>query len=379
MKILCIVEHFEPPIGGAELSLKSLLEKLVNQHEIHVLYVGDTQTDVLKNGMWHHKRKWKSKDMFKPFYMWWVFFWSKKWEKIIDAEIQNIKPDLILTQLTFSPQAVKSSKKFNVPSVMFVRSYEHFCPTGFRDNNDDCKKNCLRCLPMKQKITKYIFVIKWLKDHANAITDADLVIANSNYMSHIIKRWYGRDSELLYPFVNTTTHNTKRKECLYNLFVKPVDYKGVDIVLNVAKMLPNEKFLFVGKTSRQDVISKYKNVRYVEWCDDMEHVYSKAKLLLVPSIWPEPFGRVCVEAQSHGIPVLASNRGGLPEAVGKGGVLINEIFNEDNWIKTINSFNNDEFYEQMSTKAKNNAKKFDFNVIYENFKTLVDKRLGMNL
>ncbi|WP_446918163.1 glycosyltransferase, partial [Klebsiella pneumoniae] len=36
-------------------------------------------------------------------------------------------------------------------------------------------------------------------------------------------------------------------------------------------------------------------------------------ILIVPSKWQEPFGRVIVESMLHGAPVLVSNKGGMPE------------------------------------------------------------------
>jgi glycosyltransferase involved in cell wall biosynthesis len=56
--------------------------------------------------------------------------------------------------------------------------------------------------------------------------------------------------------------------------------------------------------------------------NDMRKVYGKCKILLAPSVWEEGYGRVVTEAQINGIPVVATTRGGLPEAVGAGGVLL---------------------------------------------------------
>jgi glycogen synthase len=44
-------------------------------------------------------------------------------------------------------------------------------------------------------------------------------------------------------------------------------------------------------------------------------------VMVVPSIWPEPFGVVALEGLAAGCVVAASSEGGLPEAVGECGVL----------------------------------------------------------
>ena len=47
-------------------------------------------------------------------------------------------------------------------------------------------------------------------------------------------------------------------------------------------------------------------------------VLSQIDVLLVPSLWEEPLGRVWLEAYAHRIPVIASRRGGMPEGVEEG-------------------------------------------------------------
>lgn len=55
---------------------------------------------------------------------------------------------------------------------------------------------------------------------------------------------------------------------------------------------------------------------------DMRAVYTRARTLLMPSLWEESYGRTVVEAQISGIPVVASKRGALPEVMGAGGLLV---------------------------------------------------------
>jgi glycosyltransferase involved in cell wall biosynthesis len=59
-------------------------------------------------------------------------------------------------------------------------------------------------------------------------------------------------------------------------------------------------------------------------------------MLLVPSQWEsETWGRVVTEAQFSGIPVVASSRGGLPEAVGAGGTILTHDAVAELWAATI--------------------------------------------
>src|SRR5438045_3878818 len=55
---------------------------------------------------------------------------------------------------------------------------------------------------------------------------------------------------------------------------------------------------------------------------DPRDFYRVSRLVLMPSLWDESFGRVAAEALINGIPVLASNRGALPEVLEAAGLLL---------------------------------------------------------
>jgi len=56
--------------------------------------------------------------------------------------------------------------------------------------------------------------------------------------------------------------------------------------------------------------------------DQLAEVYRSAALVVVPSVYPEPFGMVALEAMACGTPVIASPHGGLVEAGGEAAIYV---------------------------------------------------------
>ncbi len=92
-----------------------------------------------------------------------------------------------------------------------------------------------------------------------------------------------------------------------------------------------------------------------------QRIYGTARILLAPSRGPEAWGRVASEAQVNGIPVLASNRGGLPEAVGPGGVCLDYDAPLSDWVATLRAMWDDaSYYATLSERAQAHARRPSF-------------------
>ena len=145
------------------------------------------------------------------------------------------------------------------------------------------------------------------------------IVTVSNYMRDYIKRWSGLDSTVLYlpsygtgPF--THFHNF---DSGYVVMVNPCSYKGISIFLPLARSLPHVKFAavpFWGTTAEdRAALKQLPNMTLLNPERNLDDIFKHTKVLIVPSLWGEAFPQVVGDAMLRGIPVLASNAGGLPE------------------------------------------------------------------
>jgi surfactin synthase thioesterase subunit/glycosyltransferase involved in cell wall biosynthesis len=102
-------------------------------------------------------------------------------------------------------------------------------------------------------------------------------------------------------------------------FVNPCAVKGIAIFLALAEAFPQTAFAAVPTwgTNQQDraALRARPNVRLLEPVDDINLLLARTRVLLVPSLWAEARSRIVLEALLRGVPVMAANVGGIPEAM----------------------------------------------------------------
>ncbi len=107
-------------------------------------------------------------------------------------------------------------------------------------------------------------------------------------------------------------------------------WKGQSVLVQALAQIKRRDFICIivggGKDTSygQEVAQKIKqagldtNIALMDTCRDMAAAYCLADMVIVPSIRPEGFGRVVIEAQAMGAPVIATNHGGARETVIEG-------------------------------------------------------------
>lgn len=193
--------------------------------------------------------------------------------------------------------------------------------------------------------------------------DGMIYIANSAHTASRYRDAFGLDPIVMPPPVPAENYrvDSDRSRAVY---INPNPVKGIDVVLDLARQRPDVPFDIVESwtlpkamtESYRRAAARLANVRWLPARSDMRSVYRHARVLLAPSgvghpDWVEGWGRVATEAQVSGIPVLASDSGGLPEAVGPGGVVVPVDASRSDWVTAFSRLWDDKSHYQVLAQA----------------------------
>lgn len=180
--------------------------------------------------------------------------------------------------------------------------------------------------------------------------------------------------------------------------------KGTDLAIKVAQHL-NMKLMILGWAKQKYM--KYYSEKVKPSIDgksiinhgfisrkSLKEYLKKAKALIFPVRWEEPFGLVMIEAMACGTPVVAFGHGSVPEVVADGvtGFIVNSS-DEDkrgNWIikklgieglteavKSLSVMSNDKYRKMRFDCRKQVEDKFTLGKMVEEYERVYEKILGM--
>ncbi len=190
-------------------------------------------------------------------------------------------------------------------------------------------------------------------------------IANSQFTQRRIETLLGTRAPIVPPLIEPERYRVARpagsKEGDAVLLVNPSLRKGVELFFRLAQARPDIPFLAVeswpiGDAWRTVLMNRARSLNNVElWppLEDMREAYARARLVLMPSVYEETFGRVVAEAQLSGIPALVSDRGALPETLGGGGLAVPLDAGLDTWLGALDRLWLDRaFYARCAAAAR---------------------------
>jgi glycosyltransferase involved in cell wall biosynthesis len=156
----------------------------------------------------------------------------------------------------------------------------------------------------------------------------DHVFTCSRFLTDTYRERVGLISTPLEPPIDWSTVLAPTESRAFVTFVHPAPHKGLMLFARLAAMLGARRsdipVLLVQSGQSGGSLNAIPGIDFSQYPQIMAappvatpaEYFALTRVLLVPSIWQEPFGRVAAEAMINGIPPLVSNRGALPDVVG---------------------------------------------------------------
>ncbi len=242
------------------------------------------------------------------------------------------EPDVIHLHQLDDPKIVELMQ-LKAPVVVSAHAYSA-CPSGayyFRPGQECTRSHGLGCVPNliangcahtrypKTLPLKYIRSARALK----ALRLADLAVSYSGAVDrHLAAN--GVTDRAIVPYFPTMVpalgsgHSNRRRVVFAGRIVA---VKGVDVLIRAARHV-NGEFVICGDGGRLAEMRALAReldvgdrVHFKGWLDpdQLADELANASTVVVPSLWPEPFGIVGIEAFAAGRPVVGSSTGGIPE------------------------------------------------------------------
>jgi glycosyltransferase involved in cell wall biosynthesis len=311
--------------GGAQESVRILAESLATRgHQVSVWAttyqpdqgkISEVHANVkvtylpIANVYWPHGKRpavlkpiWHAVDSHNP-------VMARRVGQLLDEE----KPDILHTNILagFSPAIWAEASRRNIPVVHTVRDYYLICPKGakFKDGAE-CESPCTSC-------RLYSLPKKLATKHVDAVVSISSHLANNHIVDSPIREVIHNG----YKASGTLTPKTEGGDLKVGYLGRLFETKGIELLIDSVAQTDSAHLYIAGQGShgyveklRQLAPSRTTFLGTVP----PRNLFEKIDVLVVPSLWHEPFGRVAIEAMAWGIPVIASQRGGLPEIVQHG-------------------------------------------------------------
>lgn len=233
---------------------------------------------------------------------------------------------------------ISAVKEKGLPLVQTLHEYKAVCPVyTLMSNGVSCEKcngfnfykaatnRCNRNSILRSSLSS---VEAYFSLILGSVSKFDKFIAVSNHQRDTVIRM-GIPSNKVVTIYNSISPISIKNHTTEDYFLfhgRIESIKGIWVLLEAFRLLPNLKLVVVGKGSELEnakyfcTEKKIYNVKFLDFVtgQDLQQLISKSIAGIVPSIWPETFGLAAAEVLNSGRPVIGSNIGGIPEVLDAG-------------------------------------------------------------
>ena len=227
--------------------------------------------------------------------------------------------------------------------------------------------------PLKEMVVKPIArrLRAWDKKSSERV---NLFLANSKFISKKIKSYYGRESTVMHPPVDTDVFYPDPESPRGNYYLmvgRLLYYKRFDLGIQAFNRLKKPLYVIGSgpEAEKLKALATSPLITFVPYVtdDELRRLYSGAKALIFPQV--EDFGLVAAEAQACGLPVLAYRGGGAEEIVEerKSGL----FFKEQRCESIVQCVNESEAVRWNRASIAKRAERFSEKVFKDAFKSVI--------
>jgi glycosyltransferase involved in cell wall biosynthesis len=394
VRILLAHKYFKMT-GGAELFFFET-GRVLEEHGHQVAYFSTSDNDNLET-CWSKyfidAPEYNSDSFVKRIASLRKIIYSRAAEKAFTELLHEFRPDIIhafgiYTHLT--PSIFVAAKKFEIPVVMSCNDYKHICPNyKLYDGSHICeacknekfynaivKKCCKNSLVYSVASSIESYAHQYMNVYEKYV---DKYLFASQFMLDKTKEFW-RNKNVSYGILKNP-FNVEEYSPVYEgdyalYFGRIIEEKGVDRLISAASRV-NIPIKIVGDGpdyhKLRTIVEKEQIINIdmlgPVWGEDLNAILYGARFVVVPSLWHENFPYVIFQAFAAGKPVLGSNRGGIPELIGRERGMLFEPDKENDleermqmmWEDStkctlqgmvarkyvINEFNDEKFYESL--------------------------------
>ena len=330
MRIAIVNSHYYPDEhGGAERSLRFLAEAAVARgHECTVFTTGEVRESTEINGVgverFSLRRRPETSAAARAKLIWHLRdTYSSAGAVQMSNAIRAFRPDIAHTNNLsgISVALWGCLQRSGIPIVHTLRDYYLMCPNTaqFRDGQS-CSNRCAPCRLMGAP-------------RLAATRHVKTVIGNSRFVldSHLrLGAFVEANQEVIYngyeapPDVAVRAAVPEGRPLTVGFIGRLAPTKGVEMLIDafcaVAASVSRPLKLRIAGTGDAEYVGHLRdracglNVEFPGKVSPAAF-YESVDMTVVPSLWHEPLARVIFESFAHGVPVIASSRGGSPELV----------------------------------------------------------------
>jgi len=267
--------------------------------------------------------------------------WSRQSFKELRELIEKIRPDICHVHNympLISPSVFCACDEMNVPVVQTLHNYRMLCSNAYLFRNGKVCEECigkslyhaLQYGCYRDSRIQTFAVARMIETHKRRGTfknSIDGYICLSEFAKNKFREGgLPREKLFMKPNFLFSDPGFTGSDEEYYLFAGRLDKtKGIDVLVETAKIKPNLKFIIVGDGQYKTKNHKSSNIEYLgQLCKiDLIQRLQNCSALIFPSIWYEAMPMAIIEAFACGKPVIASRLGAMVEIIeeGKTGIL----------------------------------------------------------